>query len=639
MSVKLSSRREWLLAATIGSAGAAWRLPGLGDESLWTDEIAAILVSGRSLLEVLATIGIQDVNPPFFYLVLHVWLWGGEAEWWVRLLPALCGIGLIFLVWRLGRRLFGPRVGLLGGLFVAFAPVAVYLSRELRYHTLAAALAAAAFLFYLRLRESGRRIDRRGLTVTLVLGLYTHYYFLFVPALLVVWHRLDPQTRKQLRRPLQRSVIMALLCFLPWLMLMAVQVWRGTYQSRPLLGLGTMLADLAVFATFWHADVGRPVLTAGWPILLLLPFAALLSAGLLDRRRGKIPTAIGLLGPAGVSVFAALILPVYGHRYLLPFMPFFWLLCAAGAERLDRRRRFCGTALALAALTIMTAANLSQRLNVQYQREDWRGLADYLRRSLSVEDRLLVYNESQAGPLVYYWRKQFREETPYQTLITHPRTLNAPEAPEEIEGKVEFYRHQARRLWLLDHFAHLYDPAGVGRTALERRGVRDPLPDLETIFRIPVRVYWRDRRTADTWAGPRYTSRLDFGEGGFDRLQVGPGWTHTDEPWAWLGETGEVFLRAERHVGRLNLRVLYHPLWHKEETLELTLLIDGTPSRRYRLSGEEPQILTYQFFESIEPETGVAVGLRADRTFDPAAMIGGADHTPKSIMVDWIKLQ
>lgn len=637
--MRLSVRREWRIAGIIALASAAWRLSGLGYESLWTDEIAAILVSGRSLLEVLATIGIQDVNPPFFYLLLHFWLWGGDAEWWVRLLPAVCGSGLILLVWRLGRRLFGPRVGLLGGLFAAFSPVAVYLSRELRYHTLVAVLAAAAFLWYRRLMESERRADRVGLTITLVLGMYTHYFFLFVPTLLLIWHRLDPQTRMRSRRPLLRPLLISFICFLPWLLFMAVQVMRGTYQSRPLSGLGTMLADLALYATFWHADGCRPVLNRIWPILLLAPFGVLLLAGLRDRRPGRSLAAIGFFGPAGVTLVAALMLPVYGHRYLLPFLPFLWLLFAAGAAHLDRRRRFLGTVLALAALAVMTAGNLSQRLNPQYQREDWRGLAAYLRRTLPAQDLLLAYSESQAGPLVYYWRKQSGEEPVYRTLISNPATLRAPEDPAEIESRVELYRRRAERLWLLDHFAHLYDPAGVGRAALEERCVRDVLPDLESLYRIPVRVYWPDRRTADAAAGPRYASRLDFGEGGYDRLQLGSGWTHVDEPWAWLGEVGEIFLRADQYIERLDLRVRFHPEWHHREALALTLAVNGVPGRSYFLSGNEPQTLTYRFLESVKPETVLAIRLRADHTFDPAVEIGGADHTPKSVMVDWLELR
>jgi hypothetical protein len=35
----------------------------------------------------------------------------------------------------------------------------------------------------------------------------------------------------------------------------------------------------------------------------------------------------------------------------------------------------------------------------------------------------------------------------------------------------------------------------------------------------------------------------------------------------------------------------------------------------------------------------LAVRLDASPTFDPAVKIGGADHSPKSVLVDWIEIR
>ncbi len=56
------------------SATLLLRLFCISPYSLQTDEIAAVLISRRPILEIIWTIAVQDVGPPLYYLLLHFWI-------------------------------------------------------------------------------------------------------------------------------------------------------------------------------------------------------------------------------------------------------------------------------------------------------------------------------------------------------------------------------------------------------------------------------------------------------------------------------------------------------------------------------------------------------------------------------------
>ena len=639
-----ADRREPLLFLLVFGLGAYLRLAGLATESLWTDEIAAILVARvDSLLQVIVSIAVADVNPPLFYVLLHFWLWLGDAETVVRLLPALAGLGMIVLTWRLGRRLGGPRIGLLAALLIALSPLAVYLSREVRYHTLAGCLTLGALLAAWRYFETPSRLRRNVLAVTLALGFYTHYYLLLLPLVLFVWRRLLARDRPALpglRGPLLRAGLL----FLPWIATIAYQFHAGTYRFRPPQNLPETLFDLAGYMTVGQADSRLYLDPGGWRRVLFLPllapFWALLIAGLQRREAAIRAAAAGFLVPAGIVLIASLFFPVYGHRYFLPFLPLLCIVLAAGAGSLQSWWKPLG-AFALLAFCLMTAgSNWAQRTDPRYQREDWRGLVDYLRDAAG-DNVVLAINDYQSGPLRYYAEKMSWRDPPIRPLSgADRRDFFRLDPPAIVAARLaEIRRGGYERYWALAHFESMYDPRGEVRALLDRELLADPNYDLEAMFRVPVRVYWRDRETARRAVGSHFAPRVDFGADGFDPLQLGGAWTHVREPWAWLGAQATVDLHALEGAAAVRLRVRYTPAFHDGRPVRLQLTWNGTPLAEFVLQSAEPETLQAPLPQKLDPDAFAELTLTAAPTFDPAVKIGGADHTPKSVQVDWVEVQ
>src|SRR3989475_561867 len=89
------------------------------DEGLYAT-IAQEMLSGRDWV-------IPHVNglpymekPPLYFWLTALTFWGfGPSEWATRFWSALAALGTVILTWRIGRRLYGERAGLLAGLVVA----------------------------------------------------------------------------------------------------------------------------------------------------------------------------------------------------------------------------------------------------------------------------------------------------------------------------------------------------------------------------------------------------------------------------------------------------------------------------------------------------------------------------------------
>src|SRR6187399_367823 len=92
--VKMPRVPRALIALT--ALAAALRLPTLGSQSLWLDEVLTGNLARGTLGDLFHVVAQQEANPPLFYLV--EWAWtplAGTSEFALRLPSALCGIALV----------------------------------------------------------------------------------------------------------------------------------------------------------------------------------------------------------------------------------------------------------------------------------------------------------------------------------------------------------------------------------------------------------------------------------------------------------------------------------------------------------------------------------------------------------------
>jgi len=426
-----------------------YRLDG---QSLWNDEGTSVAVAQRDLATI-ARDAAGDIHPPLYYWLLHGWVrMVGTREAAVRSLSALLGVGLVALIYALGRLLAGRRAGLAAALLAAMNPFQVYYSQEARMYMLLAVLSALAFYAALRrvADEEDRSVARLWGIVYLLstaAGLYTHYAFPLVWAAInlvilseMVWRR---PTLPRLGAWLALQAA-ALLLFLPWLPTAWRQIttWPRVNQPADPIAAVTTIAQLLL------AGPAAPPLTGNLAPVLLLVLAFLPSRG-----SKRLPPVIAGLTPAlwlVVPVVLILGLGLFKEAYLkflLVVSPAFCLLAGrllAAPLRGERIFRY-GTAFVCAFLVLyfLYTSVLGLRSyyhDPAYARDDYRGIAAYLEAVGRPGDAVLLNAPGQQEVFGYYY---------HGDLPVYPLPTSRPLDPAATEAALKALVHPGGRLFAL----------------------------------------------------------------------------------------------------------------------------------------------------------------------------------------------
>ena len=412
----------------------------LGGQSLWADEGNSVALARAGLAEIAARTAL-DIHPPLYYWLLHGWIQlFGDTEVAVRSLSAFLSLLLVAVIFRLGKRLLGARVGLVAAFIAAVSPFQVYYAQEARMYVLLALLGALTVWSATELLPPRSPLARPPWLLLFILsatlGLYTHYAFpvvLAVTALggwLHIWH-----TRHQghtTRRALgwMACHLVPLIFFLPWLPI----AWRQLTTWPP--SAPTRLTDALV--TAWRTLALGPASPPGGTLWLVgLGLVALVGLVHLLRRQpvpvARSPWVLLYLGlPVGLTL--ALFRPAYLKFLLVAAPPWCLLLalgvgggqharptgdnatCAAGGGQHARPTQSGGSrfqrdiSLAAQALAILLITAASGWALAGYfadpalARDDYRGIARYLEAAAGPRDAILLNAAGQQEVFGYYYR-------------------------------------------------------------------------------------------------------------------------------------------------------------------------------------------------------------------------------------------
>jgi hypothetical protein len=447
-------RLVWIVLALTGLA-ALLRALRLSWQPLWWDEGYSVYFATEPLARML-DLTAQDIHPPLYYALLHGWivLWGSAAPPVVRGLSVLLGTIAIplsgWLIWRLfpGQR----RIGLLAVGLLALNPMHLFYSQEVRMYGFGMALSIASTACFWEWMQaasrtsSGRAVHRRwpliGYVLTTAAGLYTLYYFVFVPlghlAWTVVIHRRDP--RRIWPVVTAQALIAAL--FVPWLFYTLPKLTAyvshkvASDQDSPLDPIQYVARHLAAFS---GGHIPWPFGNVPWPLLLGGATVCLLLAALFLLRRGQtsshnsgsLPTPSD--SPARDAVVLLLVLvitaltggwlinlrfpffPEGGERLLLVALPYVLLLLSVGIDRAWRVAFLGKTALSL-ALAAAAGGIVTFYVTPRYTEEDYRPIVRQIVQQGRNQDTVLAIFPWQVG----YWRAYAPQGDP---LVAGPAPL------------------------------------------------------------------------------------------------------------------------------------------------------------------------------------------------------------------------
>ena len=392
------------------------RLPGLSS-SFYGDEGFSVLRDSNALLT-----PTEDRFRPVFFSLLYLWkAVGFHGEAGLRALPMLFGVMQVPVALRLGAMLGGLEAGIVFSALIAFNPMLIEFSQELRMYSLApliALLQAWAFATVVERSSAGRSTLAAwaAFVVAGIAGVYTHvhYWFLLVGfgvAVLRRWRSLPlghsiaamgaivllylPNIPNLLR--FQREAASAphlMAADLPSALpkLVAAICVGFNYFSLPRLGL-----DRAIRASAIRSNLGLALLVAIPAVILVGQFAKV-------HRRTETRALVGLAHelftvPALVSFLAVTVLgrDFIHPKYMSPTAPFFLLFIVAAYLAISRP--FNRLIVAVTGVAVCGIAVLHFNQPEKYgRREDWRGAANLLRTELDDDSTLLLLGNANSSP-------------------------------------------------------------------------------------------------------------------------------------------------------------------------------------------------------------------------------------------------
>lgn len=459
--------KPYVLLAGILLAGLILRLLRLGFQPLWFDEGYSFYFAHLPVPALLAGTAV-DIHPPLYYLVLKAWLtaWDSllSAVVSARLLSVLWGVLTIPILWAIGRRVGRERTGRWAAILLAFSPLHIYYSQEIRMYGMVTCLASLGVWLTLEALERRRAVWWVGAGLALLAALYTQYYAVFILLALVVFLALDRERRRESGRSWCVMLAGIALAYLPWIWYTAprlvtyVQYKVGMDKDLPLAPLEFLRRILTAYGVGHLEGLWQVWRLLGLaPALLVLAGAAWFLAGrrlrLLEERDLLLSFCwlfIPWLGAYLINLIAPFN-PPRSERLLLLALPAFLLLAGRVIEMGLGHARGAARRLSLAALALVTViigVSLAGFYMVpRYSEEDYRGIAKFIAARGLPDDAVICVFPWQVGYFqAYLASPPALVETPSQ-IYPEARQFWADD-PVRMARELDALLKEHSRLWV-----------------------------------------------------------------------------------------------------------------------------------------------------------------------------------------------
>lgn len=434
----------------------------LADQSFWLDEGASLVIARQPLTAMFSSLA-ADFHPPLFYFLLHFWLQLGiKAELWLRLPNIIFGSLTVYWLFLLVKQLdkkFGAVAALLSAIFLAFNPMHIYYSQELRMYALSAFLTVVSW--WLLIHKDKKRYPLFFSLIT-TLNIYTFYgAFLNLVAQLVYLFWQDRKSLKQM----WPWFALPLILFLPWLPTFLKQLQGGDFIKNALPGWAALSGNLSPKALaliplkFVLGRVNLPdnpaaQLTA---VLSVLYLGGLMFLGRLAKGSKLLLTWTAV--PLGLAALLSLWSPMLGYWRYLFVLPATVALAAMGISRLKALTQQINTAL---VMFIFVCANMLFWQTPSYQRENWKGVAT-LAQNYHQLTTLHVFAFSDAFAPFRWYLPNAQYIAPLKELKSDPNALDSVLSSAVESKSTVFY---------FEYLAALTDPQNNIRRWFENAGFK-----------------------------------------------------------------------------------------------------------------------------------------------------------------------
>lgn len=452
------------------------RVAGILSQSLWRDEVDAVIFASAPIKEVLGYFTRPGWNGPFYYLLLKGWLsLAGKGEFALRYFSLLFSVLSLPLILKLAQKFLPERLAVTAMLLSGLSPYLIWYSREGKMYGLWLSLATLAFLLHSEALEKGGLKRWALYLVTMIANFYTHLhsFFLLLGQLTLY---LRPNYRRKWREGFLAHSILAipLIPVIRWLLPTFLSPNPTGFPYYPLPDM------LGILFTGWISGIFSTL----WP-WSLIPAGIVALGGIAERKNGLPLIALLLLPVLGLFGIC-LRKPLFTDRYLIFLAPFFYMLLALGLDFWEARRKFLGLILLLSILLVDAEATWSEsRFPIK---SDFRG-AVALFKEYAHEGDVVVFQIPYVRRVFDYYLAGEKFYIPVDGPYTN-WGMTLWQVDNYLRSRTGHYR----RVWLVLSEAEMWDSRGL----TERWFEENFTPELRGYFtRVTIVLYSRPQPMID----------------------------------------------------------------------------------------------------------------------------------------------
>lgn len=435
----------WILAALIFfglQAGYSLRL----------DESQTIWQTSQSLTNLLDSLS-RNVHVPFYHISFHFWqAWFGNGVVVGRLYSLLFMLATIPSLFYFTKRYFSREAAFFATLLFTLSPFVTWFGGEIRMYTLIAFLTVNAHFLYLELLHHPRLYHWFLYTALAIVGVYSHYFFWFVLGIHFLYFFFHRPLREQKMMFIKflTVALVVVVSFLPW----ANKVLNTPGSvADPLLSPPKSIDVFNVFTNFFfgfQSDYVNSLLISIWPLVFTLSFFTLRKGFKLKKEFYFL--VIAAFVPILLAYVASfLVQPMFLSRYLIITLPPLFIAVSVLVTAFEDPIKNITRVILVALVFSMLLVQASDESLVA--KEDYRQATEYINRSVTPKDVVIVSAPFAIYPFQYYYDGYARVETIPQWNRFSGEALPAfsrRRLPREIDDIRGEYKHNAYMLMSYD---------------------------------------------------------------------------------------------------------------------------------------------------------------------------------------------
>jgi mannosyltransferase len=389
-----------LLALTL--VGFFLRFYHLGYNSLWLDEATTLYESQESFSVIWNTSVTGEFHPPLFNWIIHVLLMFGQSEFILRLVPAVCGVLAIPVIYLIGREYRDKNVGLISAALLTFSYFGIFYSQEARSYSMVLFFFSLAVLFYLRALRTNGMSPWILFAICAAVSVWAHYYTLI--GLAIIFLHAVLSLRHNWKERIQNGKLIvigagALFVLILPLALIVFERYSKLSASAPTYGV---LGPILFQETFLRFSGGY----SPDALFITLIYFVLMIVGLIflfSENKDKCLFSVMLLVlPLIASVLLSTKITM-NPRYLTYLLPVYLVTIALSYPVLFKLIPNRNMLYTIVILIGLINAPLLAGYYSGYVKEDWRGLAGVVTSTTHDGDRVVVLPGYVLQPFRYYY--------------------------------------------------------------------------------------------------------------------------------------------------------------------------------------------------------------------------------------------